>query len=133
MLLVDHGKSNRADLTHYESYPAPGSSECEDYSGCEYEGLFAFLDDKKSEEWVQSHNIIAVHEKDSKYALKTFRITQGEHVIQAKVYDKCSDSDCNGCCSTNAANTGFLIDMEINTYNRWGGEDGVVEWQCIDC
>ena len=128
-------KSGKADLTNYESYPDPNSEECIKYHGCDYVGEFAFVDGKKSEEWVKAHKIIAVHHKDaSKYKLKTFRITQGSHKIDAVVYDECSDKDCDGCCTKNSKKTGFLIDMEKYTLKQFGGDgDGVVDWTCLDC
>jgi hypothetical protein len=61
------------------------------------------------------------------------RIRQGSNSIDATVYDLCSDDDCDGCCSDNMSETGFLIDMEMYTFNRFGGETGVVEWTCITC
>ncbi|PZX20809.1 hypothetical protein LX69_00234 [Breznakibacter xylanolyticus] len=126
---------HRANLTHYVSYPEPGSPECVEYNGCTWAGQFAFVQGQQTPEWVQSHNIIAIHSKHGhQYRLKTLRIRQGEHVIDAVVYDVCSDKDCNGCCTRNANENGigFLIDMEIHTLQRFGGSDGVVEWQCVE-
>jgi hypothetical protein len=124
----------KANLTNFESYPDPDSDECKFYHGCDYEGEFAFVDGKKSESWVKAHNIIAVHSKDgNKYKLKTLRIKQGSHQIDAKVYDECSDSDCEGCCTQNSRQTGFLIDIEKYTMARFGSGDGIVQWACIDC
>lgn len=121
-------------MTHFTSYPDPGSDECIHYNGCEWAGEFAFVDGKQTEDWVRAHNIIAVHEKDAqRYKLKTFRITKGDHQIDATVYDLCSDSDCSGCCTANSQNTGFLIDMESYTVERFGAGDGEVEWTCLDC
>jgi hypothetical protein len=46
----------------------------------------------------------------------------------------CSDSDCDGCCTENAGDIGFLIDIEKYTRERFDGNgDGVVEWTCLDC
>ena len=102
-------------------------------NGCEYEGQFAFVNGTMTEDWVMAHNIIAVHEKDAKYALKTFRIRQGSMQIDATVYDECADSDCDGCCTRNSSETGFLIDIEKYTMQRFGSGDGVVDWACLDC
>lgn len=126
---------NKADLTHYESYPDPGSEECLKYNGCQWEGMFAALEDKQTESWVKANNIIAVHSKDFKrYKLKTLRLKKGTRTIDAKVYDMCADSDCDGCCTDNAAETGFLIDIEKYTKARFHGiGQGVVEWTCLDC
>ena len=43
------------------------------------------------------------------------------------------DDDCGGCCTRNASETGFLIDMEINTATRFGSNHGIVDWACLDC
>jgi hypothetical protein len=97
-------------------------------------GMFAALDGKQTEEWVMEHNIIAVHQKDFEtYKLKTLRLRQGEKEIDAVVYDMCADSDCDGCCTANSAETGFLIDIEKYTMQRFGVGHGIVEWTCIDC
>jgi len=126
---------NRANLTWYTSWPEPGSEECEDYNGCTWAGWFAGLDEQQTEEWVSEHNIIAVHEKNwNTYKLKTFRLRKSGHTIDAVVYDMCSDSDCDGCCTQNAGKIGFLIDIESYTrkrFNNYGS--GVVEWTCLDC
>ncbi|SOE57698.1 hypothetical protein SAMN05720781_1312 [Fibrobacter sp. UWT3] len=126
---------NKANLTWYTSWPEPGSEECEDYNGCTWAGWFAGLEDQQTEEWVSEHNIIAVHEKDwDTYKLKTFRLRKNGHTIDAVVYDMCSDSDCDGCCTENAGKVGFLIDIESYTkarFNNYGS--GTVEWTCLDC
>ncbi len=130
------GEWHEANLTHFTSYPDPNSEECIKYNGCKWAGMFAFVEDQKSEEWVSNHNIIAVHSRDAgQYALKTFEIKKGDKTIQAKVYDECADADCDGCCTVNAdANgVGFLIDMEKYTVARFGADDGIVEWRCLDC
>lgn len=129
---------NRAALTWYTSWPEPGSEECEDYNGCTWAGWFAGLEDQQTEEWVSEHNIIAIHEKDwNTYKLKTFRLRKGGYTIDAVVYDKCADSDCDGCCTKNAGELGFLIDIESYTCERLSGTkdgcDGVIEWTCLDC
>ena len=129
---------NKANLTWYISWPEPGSEECEEYNGCLWAGYFAGLDDQQTEEWVSEHNIISIHEKDwEKYKLKTFRLRQNGNSIDAVVYDMCSDDDCDGCCTENAGELGFLIDMESYTCERLSGTkdgcDGVVEWICLDC
>jgi hypothetical protein len=108
-----------ANLTNFESYPDPNSEECIKYNGCMWAGQFAAVDGVQPESWVSSHNIVAVHEKDFEtYKLKTLRLRQG---------------DCDGCCTKNSAQTGFLIDIEKYTMQRFGSGDGVVEWACLDC
>ena len=67
------------------------------------------------------------------YGLKTLRLRQDGNQIDVVVYDVCSDSDCDGCCTSDAAATGFLIDIESYTAERFGSGDGIVEWACLDC
>ena len=129
---------NKANLTWYISWPDPGSEECVVYNGCEWAGYFAGLPDQQTEEWVSEHNIISIHEKDwGKYKLKTFWLRQNGRTIDATVYDKCADSDCEGCCTQNAGELEFLIDIESYTCERLSGTkdgcDGVIEWTCLDC
>ena len=129
---------NKAYLTWYISWPDPGSEECVKYNGCEWAGYFAGIEGQQTEQWVSEHNIISIHEKDwDKYNGKTFRLRQNGHTIDAVVYDKCADSDCEGCCTQNAGNLGFLIDIESYSCERFSGSkegcDGVVEWTCLDC
>ena len=126
---------HQANLTWYTSWPEPGSEECIEYNGCTWAGYFAGVEGQMTEEWVSQHNIIAVHEKDfEKYKLKTFRLRMNGSTIDAMVYDMCSDSDCDGCCTENAGEIGFLIDIEKYTRERFDGNgDGVVEWTCLDC
>lgn len=126
---------HQANLTWYTSWPEPDSEECIEYNGCTWAGYFAGVEGQMTEEWVSQHNIIAVHEKDWKqYKLKTFRLRMNGSMIDAVVYDMCSDSDCDGCCTENAGEIGFLIDIEKYTRERFDGNgDGVVEWTCLDC
>ena len=129
---------NKAVLTWYISWPDPGSEECIVYNGCEWAGYFAGIDGQQTEQWVSEHNIISIHEKDwGKYRGKTFRLRQNSNTIDAVVYDMCSDDDCDGCCTKNAGETGFLIDVESYTCERLTGSkegcDGIVEWTCLNC
>lgn len=123
-----------ANLTNFTSYPEPGSEECEDFNGCEWAGRFAFVDGQQSEAWVMQHNIAAVHSNDAdQYALKTLRLRSDDRRIDVTVYDLCSDSDCGGCCTRNSAETGFLVDIESYTAERFGVYHGIVEFACLDC
>ena len=80
------------------------------------------------------HNISAVHSNDADaYALKTLRLRSDDRRIDVTVYDMCSDSDCSGCCTRNSQETGFLIDIESYTAERFGVYDGIVEFACLDC
>jgi hypothetical protein len=117
-----------ANETNFESYPAPGSPECIQYSGCKYEGQFAACSGTKSLAWVMSHNIVSVfplaglaqHDlclKDK--SGKTMRVT---------AIDTCADSDCNGCCTQNKGNAQLLVDVEKYTYARFNGMDGPITW-----
>lgn len=125
----------RANLTHYTSYPDPGSEECLKYNGCTWAGQFYGLDGKQTEAWVSSHNIAAVHQKDWGWlGLKQIKLRQGGKEIVATVYDLCSDSDCDGCCTQNlgpinADGARYLIDIESYTKERFGSGDGIVEFQ----
>jgi hypothetical protein len=86
------------------------------------------------ESWVAANNIASVHSKDfPKYRLRTLRLRQSTREIDVKVYDRCADSDCDGCCTANSASTGFLIDIESYTMKRFGSGDGIVDWACLDC
>lgn len=123
-----------ANLTWFTSYPDPGSEECIEYNGCTWAGQFAALPDQMPESWVASHNIAAVRfDHFDDYALETLRLRQGDRQIDVVVYDMCADSDCDGCCTENSSETGFLIDLESYTAERFGSGDGIVEWTCIDC
>lgn len=120
----------RANLTHYESYPDPGSDECVLYNGCTWAGQFYGLPDKKPESWVMVNNIAAVHLKDWNWlGNKTLNLRQGSRRITVKAYDACSDLDCNGCCTANLAGDGYLIDLEKYTMQRFGSGSGIVEFQ----
>jgi len=127
----------KANLTNFESYPAPDSEECREFNGCTWAGQFAFVSGKQPLSWVKSHNIIAVHQKDGKkYRLKTLRLSKGGKTIDAKVYDICADSDCSGCCTQNAKPHGynFLIDIEKYTMKKFGNQgSGTVDFTCLDC
>lgn len=126
----------KANLTNFTSYPDPGSDECINYNGCTWAGYFAGVEGKQTLEWVKSHNIAAVHEKDfGNLKLKTLRLKQGTKQIDVTVYDECADSDCSGCCTNNANQNGygFLIDVEKFTMQRFGTGGGTVEWACLDC
>lgn len=125
-----------ANLTNFESYPDPGSEECVKYNGCTWSGQFAFVNGTQALTWVKANNIISIHSKDAgKYKLKTLRLRKNGKTIDAKVYDNCADSDCDGCCTINAnqGGIGFLVDIEKFTMQRFGYGDGTVEWQCLDC
>ena len=125
----------QANLTWYESYPDPDSEECIEYNGCTWAGQFYGLDETQTEQWVAAHNIASVHQKDWNWlGLKNIKIRQGDHEIIATVYDLCSDSDCDGCCTQNLGPVNpdgnrYLIDLESYTAQRFGSDSGTVEFQ----
>ncbi|PRW57035.1 hypothetical protein C2E21_4319 [Chlorella sorokiniana] len=115
----------KATATYFNAYPAcctndeADSTECDDYSGCEWAGQFAGVSGKKSRSWVREHNIVALFEAG-----------------RSKVLDTCADDDCEGCCTSNARkNGGFLIDLEATTAERfWEGEVqglAAIQWQVV--
>jgi hypothetical protein len=129
------GTWKRANLTNFESYPT-SEEECEEFNGCQWAGLFAFVNGKQTEQWVRDHNIAAVHSKDANaYRLRNLHLRQGTRNIDVVVYDMCADSDCDGCCTDNATENGlnFLIDIEKYTMQRFGSGSGTVDWYCKDC
>ena len=124
---------HEARMTHYTSYPTD-DEEGIGNNGYEYAGLFSAICGKKSEQWVADHNIVAVHSRDfDSLRLKTLRLRSGGNTIDAIVLDECQDSDCDGCCSRNAEETGYLVDVESHTFERFGEQDGNVEWACLNC
>ena len=97
-------------------------------------GQFAFVSGKQTESWVMENNIAAVHSRDANaYKLKTLRLRQNGQHDRRHGLRQCSDRDCSGCCTRNASETGFLIDIEKYTMQRFGSGDGIVEWVCLDC
>ncbi len=116
-----------ANKTHYESYPDPGSPECIEYNGCTWAGQFATCDGVLPEEWVASHNIAALFPLGD-YGLHDICIKSGDKTMVVTVYDTCGDSDCDGCCTENKGDKDALVDLEKYTDERWGLEDGAIEW-----
>ncbi|MCK9351977.1 MAG: hypothetical protein M0P76_04265 [Candidatus Pacebacteria bacterium] len=127
----------RASATWFTSYPEAGSEECIEYNGCAWEGSFAAVKGKQTEEWVKDHNIAAVHEKffdEYKGKWLTIRDRSTGKEMNVQVLDMCSDKDCNDCCTRNMKDTGFLIDLEKYTAQRFNGSllnKGmiIVEWK----
>ena len=116
-----------ANKTNYTSYPEPGSDECVKYSGCLYEGLFEACDKKQTLDWVKAHNIVAAFPLKG-LELHDLCLKSGNKTIVVTVYDTCGDSDCNGCCTQNKGNKDELIDIESFTDQRWGVDDGAIQW-----
>lgn len=149
------GTWKKATATWYTSYPEcchdkkADQSECEDYSGCKYEGMFAAFNGKKSKDWVKANNIVAFYappnaqnrkEWAARWKNKRLRIRYPKtgKTLDVTVVDTCDDGDCSGCCSKNAKRNGnnFLIDLERHTAERFYGPGKIVdvadiEWQEI--
>lgn len=122
-----------ANLTNYESHPAPDSEECLEYNGCTWAGQFYGLDGVYDEEWVSAHNIVAVHEDHWKlFGMKTLRLRQNDRTIIVQAIDACADTDCEGCCTANLGGDGFLIDIEKYTMARFGSGEGLVDFQVCE-
>lgn len=117
-----------ARKTWYTSHPDPGSAECIEFNGCMWAGLFAACNDKKTEEWVSQHNIVAAFPGYEQLELHDLCLKSGDKTIVVTVLDTCADSDCSGCCTTNQGTNDALIDLERYTNERWGVEDGIIQW-----
>jgi hypothetical protein len=117
-----------ANKTNYTSYPDPGSEECVKFNGCTWAGQFAACDDKKSEPWVMTHNIVAAFPDFKSLKLHDLCLRAKGKTIVVTVYDTCGDSDCDGCCTENRGSADQLIDIESYTNERWGVSDGMIEW-----
>jgi hypothetical protein len=117
-----------ANKTNYESYPDPGSEECIKYNGCAWAGQFAACEDKMSETWVESHNIVAAFPNFSELMLHDLCLRKGDKTLVVTVLDTCGDDDCDGCCTQNLGNADALIDLEKYTNERFNVPDGAIEW-----
>ena len=120
----------RATLTVYESYPAPGSSECNGYNGCYWSGQFAAQSKKRPKTWVAARNIVSVHSDDFKtWKNRWVRISYNNRFIDCKVIDMCKDSDTfnKKQCSKNRDWNGnnFLLDIEVHTARRLNFKEGM--------
>lgn len=117
-----------ARKTWYESYPDPGSEECVKYNGCTWAGQFAACEGKKPEEWVKARNIVAAFPGFEALALHDLCLKSGDKTIVVTVLDTCGDDDCDGCCTQNQGSNDALIDLEKYTNERWGVQDGQIQW-----
>ena len=128
-------KWSLANLKWYELHQDPDSEDCVEYDGCEYAGSLEFLGQGQvTEGWIQNTLVAAVHAKDfESYGGHILRLRQGSNQIDVMVYDRCSDSECEGCCTEAIEETSFLIDLEIHTFEQFGANQGIVEWACLDC
>lgn len=149
----EKGGWHTAQLTTYTSYPRcckgspaydPHASkeECEDYSGCKYQGEFAAIG-KKSFEWVKDNAVVAFYDNadkagrefNKKYGGKKVRLRKNGKEFTAVIADTCGNADCDDCCIKNSKG-GFLVDMEYWTAQRnLGGAnkaEGTIEFQIIN-
>jgi hypothetical protein len=117
-----------ANKTNFTSYPEPGSAECIQYSGCMYEGEFAACNQTETLDWVKAHNIVAVFPDLKTLKLHDLCLKSGTKTIVVTAIDECGDNDCNGCCTQNKGNKDELIDVESFTNDRWGVDDGPIQW-----
>lgn len=117
-----------ARKTYYTAYPDPDSEECVAYNGCTWAGQFAACSGKKPEAWVEAHDIVAAFPDFASLKLHDLCLRSGEKTIVVTVLDTCADSDCDGCCTRNQGDADALIDLESHTNDRWGVEDGRIEW-----
>jgi hypothetical protein len=117
-----------ANKTWYESYPDPGSEECIKYNGCTWAGQFSACEGKKPEAWVQAHNIVSAFPDFETLQLHDLCLKSGDKTLVVTVLDTCGDDDCDGCCTENQGNADELIDIESYTNQRWGVDDGRIQW-----
>ena len=117
-----------AAKTNFVSYPAPGSAECIQYSGCMYEGQFAACSKTEPLSWVKTHNIVSVFPDLKTLQLHDLCLKSGTKTIVVTAIDECADTDCSGCCTQNKGNKDELIDVESFTDAKWGVPDGAIQW-----
>jgi hypothetical protein len=123
------------NYTVYESYPPQGSAECIQYSGCMYEGQFAYCSQTETQSWVASHNVVSIYTLADNgagpYANHKICMKYGGQSIVADVLDTCGNSDCGGCCTQNSQGAEGICDTELGTDGRFlmqglnGGQNGV--------
>uniref|UniRef100_A0A7S1B7J5 Cellulase n=1 Tax=Corethron hystrix TaxID=216773 RepID=A0A7S1B7J5_9STRA len=125
---------NSASWTWYHSYapccpdspnydPEYPTTECDLYSACKYTGSFAYAG-KRDYDWVGQNDIIAffsTNGDNASYENKKIKIKAKSQTVTAWVLDTCGDNDCNGCCTKNSQPSGYLVDMESHTVERYFG------------
>ena len=89
--------------------------------------VFAACENTMPERWVMAHDIVAVFPLGD-LALHRLCLRSGDATIVVTVLDTCADSDCDGCCTENLGDAEALIDLEKYTNERFGVEDGPIEW-----
>jgi hypothetical protein len=95
-----------------------------------YEGQFAACPNTESQAWVMAHNIVSVFPDFATLQLHDLCLKDPNTgmTITVTVYDMCSDSDCNGCCTQNKGSANELIDVESYTYARFNMNDTAIMW-----
>lgn len=128
-----------ASGTIFDSWPKPGTTECIDYSGCKWAGMFSTIDGgsqkcccKNGAAWLNGGNgnyncrispakvkqmqVAATWDQDAGLLGKQLRVlvaTNPSKRVTANVKDVCNDDDCDGCCSVNSSNGRYkLLDLE---------------------
>jgi hypothetical protein len=126
------------DSPNYD--PNADTTECDLYNACAYTGDFAYIG-HQSYEYVSTNNLVAffsTHGDNASYGNQQIRVLMPSsgQTVDALVADTCGDSDCNGCCTTNAQPSGYLVDMEYWTVvNNFGADavaSGQVCWKLVD-
>ena len=140
--LVASSLALTAQVTWYQSYPmccsdpkAPYQEECDDYSGCKYQGDFA-NNKHLTLSQVKSTDIVSFFDSKNpseaywrkNYMNKKVKVTKNGVTFTATIMDTCADKDCGGCCTKNAKN-GYLIDIEYWTARRHLGSESKVDGQ----
>lgn len=117
------------DNSNYD--PTFPTEECDLYSACEYTGLFAALNGVQPIEFVQNHSLVAFFNRSdanntefyTNYANKNVTLVYNDTLVfRAEIVDMCGNTDCNGCCSANSAPSGYLVDLEFYTAQRYFGD-----------
>jgi hypothetical protein len=128
--------------------------ECVFANGCAHQGNLPgyYTDDNVrghvSLEFLQTHNTIAFFDKSDpngqfwrqRYAAKTIHLIKqykGQtYEFDAVIANTCADSDCGGCCSRNAGNLGYLVDMEyytvMNNFGTLDAANGEISFYIVD-
>jgi hypothetical protein len=108
-----------ASKTTFASYPTPATP---------FDGEFQACVGTESKAWVMSHNIVAVFPDYDSLVFHDLCLKSGSSSIVVTVYDACTDSDCNGCCTHDRGTANELIEVESFTDARWGVANGPIQW-----
>lgn len=133
------------DNANYDS--SASTDECDYYNACAYPGVFANVPRMTFEE-VKSTNIVAFFatQNNDFYKNKIIRVlkdpsgntsTESPNTVDSLIADTCGDSDCNGCCTSNASEAGgFLVDMEywtvVNNFGSVSAASGKICWKIVE-